>query len=254
LTTEDADHDLVGAYVLDALPPEERAAFEAHLAGCPACRAEVTELGRVVEVLPLAVEPAEPSPALRGRILEAIAQEPAEQPRLRRVPGGLAAPVRQLRLARWTLTAAAAVLILGLGLWNAHLQQQVNSQQNRLAYLQDFQSALVHRAAVHPVSGTAYAPGALAALVQPSGVSPAYLIVQGLPANPKGTIYQMWLLRGSTPYSAGVFHYSGSGPEVVRLVLPSTGYTATAATVEPGPNGSSQGPTGHQVLIGKLHA
>lgn len=33
-----------GAYVLGALPPAERAAYQRHLAGCPACRDEVAEL------------------------------------------------------------------------------------------------------------------------------------------------------------------------------------------------------------------
>ena len=44
-----------GAYVLGALPEDEREAFEAHLASCPACRAEVDELRRAADALPLAV-------------------------------------------------------------------------------------------------------------------------------------------------------------------------------------------------------
>ena len=36
--------DAAGAYLLGALPDDERAAFEAHLAGCAACREEVDEL------------------------------------------------------------------------------------------------------------------------------------------------------------------------------------------------------------------
>lgn len=49
-------HDAVGAYVLDALPEEERLAFAAHLAGCPACRAEVARLAPVVALLPRVLE------------------------------------------------------------------------------------------------------------------------------------------------------------------------------------------------------
>ena len=36
-------HTLVGLYVVDALDDDERARFEAHLAGCPACQQEVAE-------------------------------------------------------------------------------------------------------------------------------------------------------------------------------------------------------------------
>jgi anti-sigma factor RsiW len=37
-------HGLTAAYALDALDPEERDAFEEHLAGCERCRVEVAEL------------------------------------------------------------------------------------------------------------------------------------------------------------------------------------------------------------------
>jgi hypothetical protein len=42
MTTDPFRYD-DGAYVLDALPPDERVAFEAHLATCPDCQARVAE-------------------------------------------------------------------------------------------------------------------------------------------------------------------------------------------------------------------
>ena len=46
----------LGAYVLEALDDDERAEVEAHLAGCPECRAEADDLRPLV--LPLsAVDP-----------------------------------------------------------------------------------------------------------------------------------------------------------------------------------------------------
>lgn len=85
---EGAPHDAVGAYLLDALPEEERAAFEVHLATCESCRREVAELAPVVALLPRLLEleseeregaaaEALPSPApdLRNRILEAARAE-----------------------------------------------------------------------------------------------------------------------------------------------------------------------------------
>jgi anti-sigma factor RsiW len=36
-------HELVGAYALDALEPDEAEAFETHLTECPKCRAELRE-------------------------------------------------------------------------------------------------------------------------------------------------------------------------------------------------------------------
>jgi anti-sigma-K factor RskA len=110
----DAPHDAVGAYLLDALPEDERLAFEAHLAECPTCQAEVRELAPVIQLLPtvLDTEPApaiagdetvgpEPPSDLRNRILAAVAVEAAdheEQPDNGLAPaeptgqGGLATP------------------------------------------------------------------------------------------------------------------------------------------------------------------
>ncbi len=45
-------HDAIGAYILGALPDDERAAFEAHLRECPACQLELRELGPIAALLP----------------------------------------------------------------------------------------------------------------------------------------------------------------------------------------------------------
>ncbi|HEY8448513.1 MAG TPA: anti-sigma factor [Thermomicrobiales bacterium] len=79
---EGAPHDAVGAFVLNALPEEERAAFEAHLAECDVCRAEVAQLAPVVAALPRSQEGSdgpEPPDELRERILSAVRED--ETPR-----------------------------------------------------------------------------------------------------------------------------------------------------------------------------
>ncbi|HET8523601.1 MAG TPA: anti-sigma factor [Thermomicrobiales bacterium] len=78
--TSDAPHDAVGAYLLDALPDDERIAFEAHLAECPACQDEVRELAPVVQVLPRVLE-LDPQPAITGDPVEI--PEPASDLRTR---------------------------------------------------------------------------------------------------------------------------------------------------------------------------
>ena len=44
-------HEQVGAYVLDALDPDEAAPFEAHLASCEACTAELRRLREAIGVV-----------------------------------------------------------------------------------------------------------------------------------------------------------------------------------------------------------
>lgn len=96
---------LDGSYVLGALAPEERLAFERHLAGCASCSASVRDLaglpGLLAQVSPDVVESAvEPEP-VPPTLLPHLVREVRRQ---------------QLR-RRWTvgLAAAAVVVLLGAG-------------------------------------------------------------------------------------------------------------------------------------------
>jgi anti-sigma-K factor RskA len=76
-------HSLVGAYAVDAIDEQERAAFERHLAECPECRAEVASLAEAGAQLALVSETA-PPPAMRDAVLAGIRTvrplPPLEQP------------------------------------------------------------------------------------------------------------------------------------------------------------------------------
>jgi hypothetical protein len=101
----------LGAFALGQLPEGERAALEAHLEGCPECRAELEALGGVVRLLPLAdperfdadAAPA-PPPALADKVAAAIRGE-RRSLRRRRLRVGLA-------LSGATATAVAVVLAI----------------------------------------------------------------------------------------------------------------------------------------------
>jgi anti-sigma factor RsiW len=250
------ENEQVGAYVLDALPADEVAAFEAHLASCPACRAEVAELREVVGVLPLALTPVEPPASLRDRISRALEEDVAQRPALTALPGG--APKRSQRtrfpVVEGLLALAAVAVIAALGLWNLHLQNRIDQQQAAVDLQQLVSSALNHRDAVYPVTPTTSAARATAYMVQPPGKQSAYLIVKDLPNPPARKVYQLWLLRAGVPTSAGTFTYSGNNPKVVPVPMPATGFTLTAVTVENAPHGSDHGPTGAKVLGGPLGA
>lgn len=69
--------ELLGAYVLTALPDLERTAVDHHLNGCPRHEAMVEELARSASLLTLAAEPQEPSREVRSKTLAAIRAEAA---------------------------------------------------------------------------------------------------------------------------------------------------------------------------------
>ncbi|MGB4834871.1 MAG: zf-HC2 domain-containing protein, partial [Nostocoides sp.] len=68
---ESGMHELLGAYALDAVDVDERAAFEAHLATCSACAQELDELRAMLADLAESTAVA-PPPALRARVLQGV--------------------------------------------------------------------------------------------------------------------------------------------------------------------------------------
>ena len=73
------EHEDAGAYVLDAMDPRERRAFEAHLAECAACQRDVREFRETLSGLKeLVGQP--PPPTLRASVLAAIQNVPQLPP------------------------------------------------------------------------------------------------------------------------------------------------------------------------------
>ena len=275
------------AYALDALDGEERRAFEAHLAaGCAICPAEIAAARGLAAQLPLALDdaddayaadavaPAEPSPGLRARILDAIAAENAAtgdeagapgagESRLAPVPApapvadGGAAP----RLLRWRApqayaTAAVLLLAIGLGLlgWNLILQGQVReAQADRNEALLERDQALLERdqarttLATWQLASTTGQPARGQVLYLPQ-YQQAILIVENLPPLPPGQVYQVWLIRNDQPEGAGVLTVS-SGETAMRADM--SRYQVIALTVEPGPTGSPR-PTTQPIMVGNI--
>lgn len=96
-----------GAYVLDALPPDERAAFEAHLSTCADCQARVVEARAAAGLLVGLTEAdiADPGPVPDTLLPGLLRRVGREQTRRRLVSGSIGA------------VAAAIVTALVIVLW-----------------------------------------------------------------------------------------------------------------------------------------
>ena len=100
------------AYVLGALSPTERMAYEAHLAGCPSCAGAVTELAGLPGLLakvPLEEVTAPPAAPLPETLLPGLLREVGARRRRRR------------RVAALSAAAAAVVIAVGAGVLGSSL-------------------------------------------------------------------------------------------------------------------------------------
>lgn len=95
-------------YLTQCLPAREAAGFEAHLAGCPACREGIEHLGRVDRLLAAARREDRVPSSLVDRI----------EGRIR-----VLARRRAARLG-WLGVSAAAVVMVALGVWLASRDQE----------------------------------------------------------------------------------------------------------------------------------
>jgi hypothetical protein len=221
--THDDVAELLGAYALHAVDPEERALVEAHLAECPRCQQELREHEGVATLLGSGGGDA---PAgVWDRIASTLEETPP--PMRLDLPAGrgrvvsLAERRRRGTPLAWVAAAAAAAVIAVLGV-------QVTRQDDRIDTLQTaLQDASLTRAANQAMS----APGAdtaeltsldgrlrATAVVLPDGTG--YLLAHGLPGLAADRTYPLWGetdgglvslgLLGSTPNDVVAFQAHGS--------------------------------------------
>jgi anti-sigma factor RsiW len=224
-------HDQAAAYALDALDDTEREAFEAHLAGCETCAAEVEEFRETAYLLASAEEGAEPSAALRTRILDAAARE---QPRPNVV---VLRPRRTLRLVAAVAAAFAAVAI-GLGAWAASLSSSLDGERAARA-------TEARAAAILGDGDSRRLPMGPESRVVVSAEGEAVLVVGGVPTAPAGQTYEAWVIGEDGPAPAGLFDGSGR-VNVLLLEEPVDTGDVVAVTLEP--EGGSESPTGPVLL------
>jgi anti-sigma-K factor RskA len=224
-------HDLTAAYALDALPPDEAAAFEEHLRHCDACRDEVAGLLETAAGLAATAPAASPPPALRARVLEQV-----------RADGGNVVPLRP----RWAVPAAAVAAVaacaaVGFGIWAATLHGTLNDRTSALRQQDRLLAVLADPAAKQlPLSG-----GRGSLYVDRTGDA---ALLARLPAAPAGKRYEAWVIAAGTATPAGLF----GGGSAFLLSSPVKAGTRVGITLEP--FAGSPRPTGRILALSRAVA
>jgi len=266
----DALREAAGLYVLGALVGDERQAFDAHLATCAECQADVRALGGVVRALPYAVPQVDPPPALRGRVLAAVGGETS-----RAAVAGAATRVRSsLALGGWLSAAALLVMSAGLGAYAYSLRERMSGLERQLRAAVE----RLDRSEQELVAAKGAADRAqlrLAVLTAPdmkqvelAGQAPApraagrafwsranglLFAANQLPPLPAGRTYQLWFLTPGAPVSAGLLKPDPNGRVTAAFDAPGDAVAPTGLAVSIEPEGGVLAPTGAIYLAGLSH-
>ena len=233
--------ELKEAYVLGALPEEERRELEEYLARHPERQAEVDELGAFAGLLALTPQEHEPPPALRRSIMSVVESE-ARSSSARSEPRF--AGLREVFSLQNLGLAAAAVLVIGLFSWNMLLQGELQDLQGRVANLQESpQSRMV------ALEGTGDAPQQGHAEVMILEDDRAVLMAEDMPRAPEGRTYQIWVIEGDVPEPGGLFEPRGDSVAAI-VEKPLDEGDVIAVTIEPA--GGSRQPTTDPLMTAKL--
>ena len=258
-------NSLVAAYVLDALPPDEREVFEAFLDGSPTAAQEVAELLSVSAVLG-AVDTAAPAPGLRESVLSAVGRTRQLPPITRRsnaertpgqpvpaqpVPAQPVAaqpvPVTRRRKAAVRVAAAfalAAVLVLGV---------VVGIQADRLAEARRETQAAQGALALSSITGqadlqtrtSAVASGGTATVLSSARAGRGVVLLAGVTTLATDKTYELWLIDAAgkprpvttfaTDNTTATVDFAGfrTGDSVGLSVEPAGGSPTGAPTTTP---------------------
>ncbi len=230
--------ELKDAYVLGALPEEERDEFERYLAAHPERQAEVDDLGAFANLLAISPQQHEPPPELRRRVMEVVEAEAAPR-RTRRRP--IFAGLREYLDARTITLGAAAMLVVGLLSWNVLLQNQVQDLSGQV------EEARAEGQTIE-LEG-AWAQQGASAEVAAIDENRVILVAENMPSVPEDRTLQIWVIHDDVPTPSGLFDPEGN-MTAAAVTTSIEKADAIAVTVEPA--GGSEKPTSDPVLLTEL--
>ncbi len=274
--------EMVAAYALDVLEPEERAAFEAQLAAAPQYQAQLSAyeqmLASLATLTPAVTEPDGHSERMMAKLNAAPAMSPAQVAAPAMIKTAISVPLTVVlpptarkspqpgmmqRIAAWfsqpgraslALAGLSLVLVIGMVFWNLGLQTDVARYQ---------QQASTTAAAVdllgQPGTVVKALPGnnttAFSQLIANDTQKRGVLLAYNLQPVASDKTYEFWLLdKSGNPIPAGIFNVDQSGKGVLNVSMPMdmpmSNLSAGAVTIEPA--GGLPKPSGKPVVVGNF--
>jgi hypothetical protein len=232
-------HDLLGAYALGALEPEEQRAVARHLAICLDCRQRLAVYDAVTDALVTAPTPVPPPPALRERLMRSL--QDTAQPAQARSRGVLRAR-DSIVVKRWMVGAVAAVLVAllaGAGVLvnlvietRSERAEAVAAERKLAQYLGA--GGRVFRLTSLPASDYGDSIGRGSLIIAPG--LPPLVVVNGCPPSKPQRVYRVWVARGEERMRIGELFVreDGTGWMEVKTPEPLAEFDRLGVTMETG--------------------
>jgi anti-sigma-K factor RskA len=229
------------SYALGTLEPPATVRLERHLGECDDCRRLLREYEEVMQLLPLGLPRAEPSPSARRELFHRLRSEPSTT-RGRAVSGWW----RRFRLPALATAAIIVAIVAGALFSSLGNDDQTNNAAAIVAELRKSPDTQII-----PMLGSEAAPDAVAQLFFQPGETRAGLVVSGLPPLPGDRAYQLWFVQpNETRHDGGVFNVDSGGQAMVVIEAPADYAPGWSCGVTEEPAGGSEQPTGQNVMRG----
>ncbi|MEE9414966.1 MAG: anti-sigma factor [Acidimicrobiales bacterium] len=233
--TEHDIHNLVAAYALDALEPDETSAFEAHLASCDSCTTELTEFRETAAALASA-ETTAPPVRLREQVL-------TEVHNTRQLPPEVSRSDTPIELSKWrdrrsfakvALGSVAAAVLIVAGIAVLSDDDPVPDEVAVVYQASDATTITLNQQppAVAGEVTIVYSEEASAVVVRASDLNPV----------DDSQTYELWAITASGAEPVGLFVPDDSGGVIEALATDAPADAVWGITVEP--EGGSPQPTG----------
>ena len=233
--------EMIPARALSALDTAEAQALNEHLENCDECRKELEEWQATAAALALTPNAAEPSPAVRERILKEVRDELS-------IPQVI--PFRATSRNIWTSfgslgAMAAVVLLTALIVGLAVLWKQNLAIRDELARSREFVELVTTPGArVSELKGVELGAGATASLAYDQN-GRAVLVANKLPTPPQGKAYQLWFIVGDKPPMPGkTFSPDNTGKGLLKDQVPKEALDSAVFAITVEPEGGVSAPTG----------
>ncbi len=243
-TPSDNVMELLTAYALDALEPEETIQVIQLLQEQPELRHTLADLRAAADALPYALPEAAPPPELRQRTLDHALGRSSKA----------ASPVvadTSYRLRRWVMALAVVTLIALVAAGIAW--QQLAAARAEITSLRQQQQQLAETVAQSVALVELHGDNGHGSVVRtPNG---SLVLAARLPQLQQDRVYQLWLIQGQeNPVSGGTFTVDAQGNALVSLPPGAPLLSADTFAVTNEPAGGSPGPTTPPLIAGSAQS